>query len=361
MGIDYQYIISNFRIEGEIDSVTPYGNGLINKTYLLQNRYPNVPDYLLQRINHNVFDDIKGLISNLEMVTSHLKNKSHHQDSLLIPIATITESLVYVYQGQYWRVFLFLKELKSYDKAINLNYVYEGAKAFGKFVSDMRDFPTHKLNIVIPNFHHLGTRFEELKKARTNAESTRVTESAELHEEGVVLFQMLQEMMASIDQNAFPIRVIHNDTKFNNVLFNSNGEASCVIDLDTVMPGIIHYDFGDGLRTGAVECSEDERDLNKVFIKEEKLEAFCRGYLEPLGNILTPTEIRFLPLAPTYMTFIMAVRFLTDFLNGDSYYLVKYHNQNLIRARCQMKLSKLFYEKRGALDDLITKQLNNTD
>lgn len=353
MEINYQEIIRYFNIEGEIDGVEPFGNGLINKTFRLYNKEKaDAPDYLMQRINSDVFADVPGMTSNLELVTTHLRKKKN-TDYFLTPIATLSGDLVHrTNENHYWRMFLFLKDLRSYDKAPNNQYVYEGAKAFGQFVRDMSDFPAEKLHTILPEFHHLGKRFEQLRLAKNSANSARMTKCVSLFKKAELQYDRLGEMVTSIEQKIFPVRVTHNDTKFNNVLFKENGESGCVIDLDTTMSGIIHYDFGDGLRTGAVDCDEDEKDLEKITIQNDNLQTYCQGYLAPLQDVLSPVEIKFLPLAAPYMALIMSVRFLTDYLNNDTYYHIKYPEQNFMRAACQMRLSELFYEKREVVENL---------
>lgn len=352
MEIAFQEIIANFDLEGTIGEVEPFGNGLINRTFRLHNQNSNSPDYLLQGINGNVFHDIPGMMANLENVITHLANKS--QAVSLTPIKTLTGNLIHrTSDDRSWRMFLFLEGYESFDTAPNTNYVYEGAKAFGSFIRDMSDFPAEQLNVVIPEFHNLGKRFEQLQLAKTNANAERLEKCAALIENAELQYARLEEMVKAIHQRIFPIRVTHNDTKFNNVLFKSNGEAGCVVDLDTTMPGIVHFDFGDGLRTGVVECDEDEKDLKKLIINEDKLQAYCNGFLEPLKDTLTKKEIEFLPLAAPYMALIMGVRFLTDYLNDDVYYHIEYPDQNYLRARCQIRLGELFYEKRGMVEGLV--------
>ena len=352
MGLDYQKIITHFDLEGEIGKVEAFGNGLIHQTFRLHNQDASAPDYLLQRINDHVFHDITGMTANLEYVTSHLSKKYENANkAFLDPIKTGSGELIHrTSDNQYWRVFVFLKGYQSFDTSPGISYVYEGAKAFGNFIKDMSDFPVEKLKAVIPDFHHLGSRFEQLGFAKKNGDRERLNQSAELIKIAELQYKRLEEMVTAIEENLFPLRVTHNDTKFNNVLFQSNGEARCVIDLDTTMPGVVHYDLGDGLRTGAVDCDEDEKDLEKVAVNDEKLTTYCRGFIEPLKNTLAPIEIRYLPLAASYMALIMGVRFLSDFINNDSYYHIEYPDQNFRRARCQIRLGELFYEKRQLVE-----------
>ncbi|WP_462251234.1 phosphotransferase enzyme family protein [Ekhidna sp.] len=357
MGIVFDEIIKHFDINGEIAHVSPHGNGLINKTFRLHNKQANAPDYLMQRINGDVFHDIAGMTSNLLLITTHLKNKEVGNNSFvsLTPVATHSgEFLFKSNDDHFWRIFLFLKDLISFDKALNIEYVYEGAKGYGQFIKEMNDFPVEKLHVVIPDFHHLGKRLEQLNSAKERANLERISKCSSLFEVAELQYDRLKEMITSVNENLLPIRVTHNDTKFNNILFDSNGKSACVVDLDTAMPGIVHYDFGDGMRTGAVECAEDENDFNKITLKGDKIKAYCEGYLNPISDLLTSIELKFLPLAPSYMALIMSVRFLTDYLNNDNYYRIEYPEQNYMRARCQLKLSELFYEQREFIEDIIS-------
>ena len=354
--VPYSEIFEKFRIDGEIVKAIPFGNGLINKTFRLHNADINAPDYLLQRINDEVFSDIPKMTDNLRNVTSHLrKNKEDAADSVLTAVPTHKGNLIHVgSDNDYWRMFLFLKNLRSYDQAPDVAYVKEGAKAFGQFVKEMSDFSPENLHVVIPDFHHLGKRIRQLNTAKLKASKERKKFADSLFNDIDIQCKRVAEMLRCIDEGRLSTRVTHNDTKFNNVLFSTDGEARCVVDLDTTMPGIIHYDFGDGIRTGTVDCKEDESDPKKIAVQDERLQAYCEGYLEPLLDILSPIEIQFLPLAAPYMSLIMAVRFLTDYLNEDIYYHIQYPDQNLARATCQMRLSMLFYEKRDSIKNFRT-------
>lgn len=362
MGLAYDQIIANFNVEGAIGKVEPFGNGLINKSFRLHNKVTDAPDYLMQCVNDHVFPNIPALTANLEQVTTHLRNKNcnkNAKNTCVIPVLTSSGNLVYEAKDKsYWRLFVFLKGCRSYERAPNSRYVYQGARAFGTFVRDMSDFPADRLHVVIPDFHNLKARFEELRIAKPGAREARLTKCRGLLRSVELQYSRVREMMSHIDKGDFPIRITHNDTKFNNVLFKHNGEAACVVDLDTTMPGIVHYDFGDGLRTGVVSCAEDEEDLPKVMIDEEKLEAYCYGFLEPLKDLLNPLETQFLSSAAMYMALIMSVRFLADYLNDDRYYDIRYPEQNFVRVRCQLRLAELFYEKRGLIERLVSDVLD---
>jgi len=354
MEVAFQNIIEHFQIEGRVAKVIPHGNGLINKTFRLFNHHSTAPDYLMQRINAKVFHDVSGIAKNLRSITRHLRTKKVEQDGILTPISTLSGDLFYrSKEGHYYRMFVFLKDLDCFDKAPNSQYVYEGALAFGRFLKDMHDFPAEKLTVTIPHFHHLGNRFQQLLVAKKEASKDRLSKTLPLFAKAEKQYENLQDLITAIEQNKIPVRATHNDTKFNNVLFRKSGEAACVIDLDTTMPGFVHYDFGDGLRTGAVDFNEDEKDLEKINLQNEHLETYCQGYLNPLKDILCPLEIRLLPLAAPYMALIMSVRFLTDYLMNDTYYHIDYQEQNFMRARCQMRLSELFYKRKEVIERLV--------
>lgn len=355
---DFSGIIRKFMIRGNINESFPYGNGHINSTYRLVNRDSDFPDYLLQRVNHEVFTDISGMMQNIEYVTSHIRKKLVNQQlnyyERVLTLVHTTEGSRYVeYQGQFWRLFKFMSSLQSYDEAPTIHHAYEGAHAFGNFLNQLSDFEPSRLNVTIHNFHDLNFRLGQLFEAIEVADEQRLSMAKE---ELYYVSESTQEMLKLHEmtmKGVFPMRVVHNDTKFNNVLFNGVGKASCVIDLDTVMPGFVHYDFGDGVRTGTVTCSEDSEDLQSVDLDIEKFEAFTQGYLDGVGNVLTKEELATLPLSTAYMAYIIGVRFLTDYLRGDVYYKVKYPSHNHVRAKCQLKLSEILRLRLNEMDQVI--------
>ncbi|MFT7032182.1 MAG: thiamine kinase-like enzyme [Cyclobacteriaceae bacterium] len=352
-------IIDKFAIEGKVGKVEPFGNGHINDTFQIVNSVEGCPDYLLQRVNHEVFKDVPGMMNNIWQVTEHInkKNDSTHngsekQETLKLVKTNTGEFYSKKEDGSFWRVFDFKKGLKSYDLVETPEQAYEGAKAFGLFFKLLSDFPAEKLTDTIPNFHNIILRLETLKDVIKKYPKGR---SLEVQEEIKFVFS-IAEQMCQIEtlknDGVIPLRVTHNDTKFNNVLLSPDYKGICVIDLDTVMPGVVHYDFGDGIRTGTTTAEEDEADLNLVQFDINKYEAFAAGYLEKTREILSPVEVENLGISGALFAYIMGVRFLTDYISHDVYYKIGYPSQNINRARCQFELTRKILERLPELNQI---------
>ena len=354
-------IYINFNLENDIIKVIPFGNGHINDTYRLSSNLDQ-PDYLLQKINHHIFKDIPELMENIDLVTSYISKKITPSEALegqttLTSIPAKDGQLFYLDdEGNYWRVFVFLDSLRSFDRAESDEQIYEGAKSFGRFLRRLSDFPAEKLHVTIPKFHDIKYRLNNLYSAASEDVMNRkrivepeiqfITETAP---------QLLQINSLS-RKGAIPLRITHNDTKFNNLLFGNDNKGKCVIDLDTVMPGYVHYDFGDGIRTAVNTADEDEPDLDEVYVDMDKFEAFACGYLEMTRDVLSETEINSLSLSGPLFSFMMGVRFLTDYLKGDVYYKVLHETHNLERARCQLDFTKKMLSRMKDFDSIIMKE-----
>ncbi|MBC6425827.1 MAG: aminoglycoside phosphotransferase family protein [Ekhidna sp.] len=360
--IDAQFdaIIREFKISGNILTIKPYGRGHINDTYLLTNSAAELPDYLLQRINHQVFGNVSGMMSNIHRVTEHLKSKFIKNDSSQITLELIKTKDHQLFKrdtnGCYWRIFDFKKGMKSYDVVETPEQAYNGAYAFGSFLYFMADFDPVSLIETIPKFHSVIVRMQQLKTAESHAFKERKDRSAIILKEIDKMSPLMCEIETLKNQMKIPLRVTHNDTKFNNVLLEDQGRGLCVIDLDTVMPGIVHYDFGDGIRTSTNLASEDENDLNRVKFDIEKFNAFVQGYLDGVNGILTPLEIEYLARSGALLSFIMGVRFLTDYLNEDVYYKISYEGQNFNRGSCQIELARQIIKREAELKHFIRKE-----
>jgi thiamine kinase-like enzyme len=357
--INTEAIIDKFAIEGKVDKVDPFGNGHINDTFHILNSVEGCPDYLLQRVNHEVFKDVPGMMNNIWQVTEHInkkndvtENRSEKQETLKLVKTKAGELYSKKEDGSFWRVFDFKKGLKSYDLVETPEQAYEGAKAFGLFFKLLSDFPAEKLTDTIPNFHNIILRLETLKDVIKKYPKGR---SLEVQEEIKFVFS-IAEQMCQIEtlknDGVIPLRVTHNDTKFNNVLLSPDYKGICVIDLDTVMPGVVHYDFGDGIRTGTTTAEEDEADLNLVQFDINKYEAFAAGYLEKTREILSPVEVENLGISGALFAYIMGVRFLTDYISHDVYYKIGYPSQNINRARCQFELTRKILERLPELNQI---------
>lgn len=258
-------------------------------------------------------------------------------------------------EGNYWRIFDFIEDSKSYDLVENSDLAFEGGKAYGWFVKMLSDFSAEELVDTIPNFHHANFRINNFKKAV----SDNIAGRAEKVEDLISELQKRADEMGKIqllgDQGKIPKRVTHNDTKISNVLFNDKNEGICVIDLDTVMPGFVHFDFGDAVRTFTNTANEDEADLTKISMDIQLFEGFAKGFLQEAGSVLTKEEIRHLAFSAKYIVYEQSIRFFADYLDGDKYYKTKYSEHNLVRTKAQFKLLQSMEEQFGEMEQIVNK------
>ncbi|MBQ4436578.1 MAG: aminoglycoside phosphotransferase family protein [Clostridia bacterium] len=331
-------IIRVFYTDGQVINCARYGNGHINETYLLSTNHSHL--YILQKLNKNLFPDCECVMDNIIAVTSHLKKKSNIIKQTLTLVPTRNGDLYYVTEtGDFWRLYEFVNNSICLDSPESPDDFRQSAIAYGQFQNALADFPAETLNETISRFHDTPSRFEQLKCAVSEDRAGRVkTSRREIdaffarEQEGAILAGLLQK-------GELPLRVTHNDTKLNNVMLDDvNRKPLCVIDLDTVMPGLVAYDFGDSIRFGASTAAEDEQDLEKVRLSIELFQVYSAGFLSECYSNLTTVEIETLPLGAKTMTLECGVRFLTDYLNGDIYFRTAYPTQNLIRCRTQLKL-----------------------
>lgn len=336
-------VVSQFEINGEIERIEKFGSGHINDTFSVQ-IVDSDTAYLLQMINHHIFPDIDGLMRNIQLVTDHLKfvlsevvNEVEKHTLTIIPCK---DGKTYHQDagGNYWRIFLLLDDVKSYDIVETYQQAYSGGRAFGQFQKQLSNLDARKIVEVIPNFHNIDFRLLNLKTAIAHNSANRVEEVQDL----LAYIWSREERMRTIlrmsEQGELPLRITHNDTKFNNVLLDKNDEVQCVIDLDTVMPGYVAYDFGDAIRTIINSAAEDEKDLSKVVLNIPLYQAYTEGYLFEARDFLTEKEIESLFYGVLLLPYMQAVRFLTDYLEGDKYYKIHYIDHNLVRTRAQIKL-----------------------
>jgi aminoglycoside phosphotransferase (APT) family kinase protein len=355
-------IISNFQISVDPDEVKVFGNGHINDTYLLKATDPDNPGYLLQKINHHIFKDVVGLTRNIWLVTNHLRDKikeSHDIDAekkVLRLIPAKDGSFYYKdNQGQYWRVYDYLAGTNSYDIVSTEKQAYEGGKAFGRFQSMLSDLDAGLLIATIPDFLNMTKRMEAFDRALSADAAGRV---AEVQEQIQFVRQRAAEMcyfqsLAAV--STLPLRVTHNDTKFNNVLLDQNDEAQCVIDLDTVMPGYVAYDFGDAIRSIINTAAEDEADLAQIKLNIPLFKAYTEGYFKEASQFLLPLEIASLMKGVLLLPFMQSVRFLTDYLEGDQYYKIHFEGHNLQRTNAQIQLLRQLEQHQTELSAIIEK------
>ncbi len=331
-----------FALSGPIQSIKPFGSGHINDTFLIKTE--RGPNYLLQRINHQVFTNVEGLMSNMNLVTQHLRQalKKNGNTQFTTPEIILTrEGKLYHQdlQGQYWRVMTFIEGGVSYDQVTSEEQAFQAGYAFGYFQKLLADLPANQLTETIPDFHNMDWRFSKFHQVlKDDPVGKKSDVAAEIDFALAHQSEMVAWHQKAVDQT-FPQRITHNDTKFNNVLLDRDTQrALCVIDLDTVMPGVVGYDFGDAIRTIVNTAVEDEPNINEINVHLSYYRAFTEGFLGEVGTVLTKSELKFLPFSAHYMTFIMGLRFLTDYLEGNVYYKVQYPEHNIQRARAQFAL-----------------------
>jgi len=337
-------IVSHFPDVGAAVSANSFGSGHINDTYKLES---DRGTFLLQRINHHIFKDVEGMNRNIVMAMEHL-NKSQKESGenrfeeiRLYP--TKENSYHHVdEEGNYWRMMNYVKDSHSVDVVETAEQAYEAAKAYAYFQRHLANLPTEGFIETIPDFHSLSWRLQQYDEALQKDAAGRA-QSCQAELEFVEQHRHFADKLeALLESGDIPIRITHNDTKINNVLFNNTTRKGiAVVDLDTIMPGSVLYDFGDMMRTFLSPAAEDEPDLTKVIFRKEIFEALHKGYMEELGDILTDGEKEHLRFGGKIMTFIIGLRFLTDHLNGDVYFKVAREGHNLDRCRVQFRLLEL--------------------
>ncbi len=347
-------ILNHFEI---MTNAEPYGNGHINDTYLV-----TMPRYILQRINTSIFTNPDELMDNIENVTAFLRKKiaaaGADADRETLTVVPTKEGGKYfkVDENNVYRVYRFVEGTKTIENSKTAKDLYEAGVGFGHFQKLLADFPVEKLYETIRDFHHTPKRIEALKEAIREDRAGRAASVKKEIDFALENASWAGSVVKGMEEGRIPVRVTHNDTKINNILFDQeSGKAVCVIDLDTVMPGSALYDFGDALRMGGSTAAEDEVDLEKVWFETEAFEAFVRGYLSEMKDALTEDEIALLPLSVKLMTYECGIRFLTDYLNGDTYFKIHREHHNLDRARNQFKLVADISGKEAQLAEAVQK------
>ncbi len=345
--VNLQALFEQFKVEGEFISAIPYGSGHINDTKLVTTREPNGTEhqYVIQRINKNVFKNPAQLMENYVSVTSFIREKIENTggDALREVINVIPskddKSYVIDEEGEYWRLLVFVTDSLSYDKVERPEQFYASAVAFGNFQYMLRDYPAETLHETIVNFHNTPDRYRQLMEAVEKDACGRLASVMAEVEFAKARYGFAQTLENAHKEGRLPLRVTHNDTKLNNILFdNKTGLPLCVVDLDTIMPGYSVNDFGDSIRFGATTALEDEADLSKVNFDISLYELYVKGFIEGAKGGLTETELEMLPIGAMMMTFECGMRFLTDYLSGDTYFRIHREGHNLDRARNQFKL-----------------------
>jgi len=345
----FSAIFNEFGIEPNA-SVKPFGSGLINNTWLIGEKEK---EFILQRINQNIFKTPLDIATNIHLVCDHFKNQ-HPGYLFPCPRKTIAgDNMAFIENEGYFRIFPFIKNSHTIDIVNSPSQAYEAAKQFGRFTNLLSGLPVDKLKITLPDFHNLPLRYSQFETAIKEGNKERIKQS-----EAMIGFLNDQQEIVSISEQirnnpAFKKRVTHHDSKINNVLFDDNNKGLCVVDLDTIMPGYFISDFGDMMRTYLSPVSEEEKDLSKIEIREEYFKAIAEGYLSEMEKELTTVEKKYLVYAGKFMAYMQALRFSTDYLNNDTYYGSKYEGQNFIRTNNQVCLLKKIIEKEKILQEMV--------
>lgn len=352
-------IVARFNLDTPAGEIRPLGEGLINDTYFAE------PGYVVQRINHQVFRDVENLQRNIELVTAHIRRKlaeagAEDIDRRVLRFRTADNGKTFVEEeGGYWRVSDFIRQSETRSE-VTPESARQAGEAFGNFQAMLTDLPEN-LAETIPDFHNMELRLRQLRDAVTTDAAGRLEKVSGLVSE----IEKLADEMCLAErlhrEGKLPKRVCHCDTKVSNMLFDPSGEPLCVIDLDTVMPSFVFSDFGDFMRTAANTAPEDEPDLDKIGFDMEIFKAFAEGYISATRDFLTPVERDHLPYAVTLFPYMQAVRFLTDYLNGDTYYKTAYPEHNLVRTRAQWRYFEITRDALPAMRRFITSLCSGRD
>ena len=357
---DLKHIVAQFAIEGNVAEVKPLGNGLINTTYKVVTE-GSAPDYVLQHINTAIFPDVEMLMGNIVAVTGHIRKKYEAEgvadiDRRVLSFVPANDGKYYYeHDGKFWRVMVFIPDTVS-QTAVTPETSRIVGETFGHFQAMLADIPV-QLGETIKDFHNMELRLQQLREAVAENKAGRLAEVQWLVDE---LEKRAEEMCKGERlhrEGVLPKRICHCDTKVDNILFDQDGKVLCVIDLDTVMPNFIFSDFGDFLRSAANTGKEDDKDLDNVNFNMDIFKAFTEGYLKSARCFLTPLEIENLPYAAALFPYMQTVRFLADYINGDTYYKTQYPEHNLVRSKAQFKLLQSVEAHQQEMQAFIAEQL----
>ncbi len=357
-------IISNFKIYGDFITAKPFGNGHINDTYLVQFNQAGVEvKYILRKINKFVFKNPEAVVNNTVKVNNHIAKKLTELEIKDVSnrVMQLVESNKKNYHfedenNDFWCVVLFIDNAYTVEKIENEEQAFRAAKAFGQFQNFLLDADASKYQDTIPNFHNLKGRLSDFDVALENDLVGRVKSTTKEIEIANGYKYLEEKITVMIENNELPIRITHNDTKINNVMLNKETNLEqCVIDLDTVMPGTVLYDFGDMVRTFTSPVDEDEKDVSKVTMRIKIFEKLVQGYLTDLSSVLSKIEIDNLVYGAMVITYEQLIRFLTDYINGDVYYSTKYNDHNLVRTRTQIALLESIIEQKDEMEKIVSK------
>ena len=351
-------IIGQFPEIKDVESIEPLNSGWINKTYRVKTSSEETPDYILQRINHLIFTDIEMLQRNIEAATAHIRKKLEANGETdinrkVLRFLPTPEGKTYHFDGEsYWRVSEFITGSQTLE-AVTPESSYLAGLNFGEFQAMLADIP-EELGEIIPNFHNMEFRLQQLREAVADNKVGRLAEVQDIVNAIEADADKMCQAEVLFREGKLPKHICHCDTKVSNMLFDEEGKVLCVIDLDTIMPSFIFSDFGDFLRTAANTGKEDEPELENVRFNMEIFKPFTKGYLESARSFLTPIEIEMLPFAAQLFPYMQAVRFLADYINGDTYYHIQFANHNLVRTKAQYKLYQEACKAEPAMKEYIT-------
>ncbi len=352
-------ILLNFEVPTGNYVFERIGSGHINDTFLATESSDPEQKYILQRINANVFGDPAAVCDNSALVLDHIKKNAHNHPEF--EYAEIEQhkrkggiSFYCDENNDHWRLTSFISDSKIYNTTQDAEIAYEAGNVIGKFQFLIHEL-SEKLKITIPEFHDFHRRNREFNTALQEGVRSRKDIASEEIQAAVNWASPMQDYYNELTRSGIRYRSIHNDTKLNNVLFNRRNKAVCMIDLDTVMPGFVHFDFGDAIRTLANTAAEDEEDISNIEFSKTNFEGFCKGYLNISRKFLSEEEIDLLAFSPLYMTYLIGLRFLTDYISGDIYFHTSKENHNLFRARCQFTYLKLLSGSSDFLEKTVHK------
>lgn len=341
----YKNVLDAFSLEGTIQEICPYGEGHINQTFLVTT---TTKRYILQVMNTHVFSDPDSLMKNICYVTKHLESKGI--ETLHVVFTKRNEPFLKLEDNSCYRIYDFIENTVTFQKATDPQVFCNSGYAFGEFQNYLKEFDASVLTETIPNFHNTPIRVRNFLEALSKDVVSRAKECEKEIQFVLERKDTLNLVVEGLQDGSIPLRVTHNDTKLNNILMDADSlKARAVIDLDTIMPGSMLYDFGDSIRFGASTAAEDEKNLELVHFDRSLFEAYTRGYYAAVADSITPKEVELLPYSAYLLTMECGIRFLTDYLMGDIYFATKYKEHNLIRCRTQFKLAFEIYE---ALDEL---------
>lgn len=362
-------LINKFGIDGEFEGYEVFKSGHINTTCLVKmNQDGEIKKYVLQKINKHVFKKPEEVMENISNVTSHIRTKLNNEslstDRKVLNFLPSNDGNFFALDNNddYWRMYEFIDKSVTFDGTDDLSVLEETGKAFGEFQNLLADYPSSELNIIIPHFHNTPNRYKIFKSVVESNPVGRVQSVKQEISDYLELEEIASRMYNMQTNGELPLRVTHNDTKCNNVLFDQDTkDYLCVIDLDTVMPGLVGHDFGDAIRFGANTCAEDEVDIDRVKIDLDKYGAFAKGFIDKVGDSLTDQEMKTLSLGAITMTVECGLRFLTDYIDGDNYFGISYPEHNLDRARCQLALAQDMIKNYDKMQSIVATQSQMMD